>query len=340
MKKYLIDPKRVQYRANLHCHSVLSDGKLTPEELKEAYKNEGYSILSITDHERPCNHSELTDKDFLMLTGYEAYIRPNPECKYDVFDKELHLNLFAKEPDNEAYICYNPKYCKYIKDEAEKEALKKVGSMRTREYSTEYINEFTRTAVENGYLVSYNHPVWSFEPEEMILSYENIFSLEIDNYSSWLGNNLEYSGALYDKLLRMGKNWFCHSADDNHNAHPFDSVYCDSFGAYTMIMADELNYASVISAMEKGEMYASTGPRINEISYENGKVYVQCSPAQKIIVFDGSKAPLNRIAQKGENLSGGEFELKPNTKYFRVAVIDNNNKTASSRGFIRKEWEE
>ena len=26
-----------QYKANLHCHSTVSDGKLTPAELKDAY---------------------------------------------------------------------------------------------------------------------------------------------------------------------------------------------------------------------------------------------------------------------------------------------------------------
>ena len=31
------------YKANLHCHSVYSDGKLTVEELKERYKEKGYS---------------------------------------------------------------------------------------------------------------------------------------------------------------------------------------------------------------------------------------------------------------------------------------------------------
>ena len=36
-----------QYKANLHSHSNLSDGELTPEQLKEAYKSHGYSILSM-----------------------------------------------------------------------------------------------------------------------------------------------------------------------------------------------------------------------------------------------------------------------------------------------------
>lgn len=85
MKKYFIDPNKKQYKANLHCHSNLSDGKLTPEELAQAYKSRGYSILAITDHERPKNHSNLTSDDFLMITGYEAYIRPSKMCIYDVY---------------------------------------------------------------------------------------------------------------------------------------------------------------------------------------------------------------------------------------------------------------
>ena len=38
MKKYLLPRTGKFYKANLHCHSTVSDGKLTPAELKEAYK--------------------------------------------------------------------------------------------------------------------------------------------------------------------------------------------------------------------------------------------------------------------------------------------------------------
>ena len=54
---YLISPYKKQYKANLHCHSTLSDGKKTPEELREMYKSHGYSILAITDHEYPKKHT-------------------------------------------------------------------------------------------------------------------------------------------------------------------------------------------------------------------------------------------------------------------------------------------
>ena len=91
---YLINPNKKQYKANLHCHSALSDGKKTPLELKEMYKSNGYSVLSITDHERPYCHKDLTDKDFIMLTGYEAYIRPNGG-EYNRYEKESRQRKFS-----------------------------------------------------------------------------------------------------------------------------------------------------------------------------------------------------------------------------------------------------
>ena len=36
--KVFISKDKKQFKANMHCHSTISDGKLTPEELKEAYK--------------------------------------------------------------------------------------------------------------------------------------------------------------------------------------------------------------------------------------------------------------------------------------------------------------
>ena len=48
MKKYLLPENVNWYRANLHCHTTISDGCLTPEQVKEAYKAKGYSIVAYT----------------------------------------------------------------------------------------------------------------------------------------------------------------------------------------------------------------------------------------------------------------------------------------------------
>jgi hypothetical protein len=176
------------------------------------------------------------------------------------------------------------------------------------------------------------------EDEEAILAYENIFSLEIDNYSSLLCNGLEHGGALYDKMLRRRQRVFCHAGDDNHNGFPKDDPRWDSFGAWTVILADELSYDAVIGAMERGDMYASTGPRINELSLEDGFVHVECSPASHVVLFTGSKSPEFVIAPKGETLTSVSLPLDPIAPYFRLSVIDEQGHRASTRGFFREEW--
>ena len=62
------------FKANFHCHSTESDGKLDPLSVVEFYKQAGYDILSITDHrtvtEVSCNH-------ILLIPGIEIdYILP------------------------------------------------------------------------------------------------------------------------------------------------------------------------------------------------------------------------------------------------------------------------
>ena len=338
MKKYLISPENAQYKANLHCHSTLSDGKLTPEELVKIYKEHGYSILSITDHERPRAHQHLNEKDFLLITGYEAYIRTNTECKYDAYDKEVHLNLFARDPEDTTIICYNEVCCKYNRrDGAMAEITKRAGSEEPRLYTHEYINKFIRTANENGYLVAYNHPYWSMEDEADILAYDGCFSMEICNFSSYVTNGLEYNGALYDQLLKRGKRIFVHGADDNHNDVPLDHPNNDSFGAYAVIMPEKFDYASVIAAMEQGDMYASMGPAFKEVSFEDGVLHVECSDVARIYVFNGGKSPVFLRAAEGEVLSGGDFKIDPRARYVRVCIEDAQGRRADTRGYTLQE---
>ena len=44
MKRILLTSDKNYYKANLHCHSTNSDGKMTPEEVKNYYKANGYIL--------------------------------------------------------------------------------------------------------------------------------------------------------------------------------------------------------------------------------------------------------------------------------------------------------
>ncbi len=333
---YLISPDSKQYKANIHCHSNCSDGKKPPEELKEMYKSHGYSILAITDHETPKKHTELSDKDFLVLTGYEAYIRPF-HC-YDRYKEEVHLNLISRTPDNETLIDYDPRYIHYIShEEAAKKALD--GKQVEREYSVEYVNSFIKKAKENGYIVTYNHPHWSMESEETILGYEGCFSMEMCNYSSYTIDRLEYNSHIYEQMLLKEKRIACHGADDNHNGHSEDSCGWDSYGAYAMVMAKSLDYDSVIEALEKGEMYCSMGPEIKSLSVEGDKVHVECSKAKQIVLHNGSKSSPRAYAAKDGYITSADFTIEKEAKFIRITVIDENSNMADTRGYFRDEFE-
>ena len=332
--KYLISPNKKQYKANLHAHTVLSDGKKTPEELKEMYKNEGYSVLSITDHERPVSHQKLSDDDFIMITGYEAYIRSNKEGRYDIYESEVHLNLLSRDPENVKLIGYDEKYLRYLKRDDALNTVEAAEPICDRRLDTEYVNEFIKSANKNGYIVNYNHPYWSMLEEAKIFEIEGLCSLEISNASSYMMNNLEYCGALYDRMLSRGIRAFCHGSDDNHNANP---LYSDSFGSFTMIMPESFEYGAIVDAVEKGAMYSSMGPTFTEVSIEGNKVHIECSPVKHIAAFTGSKTPKRKHAPIDGFITSADFELDDRAKFLRVSITDECGKHADTRGFFRDE---
>ena len=102
MKNTLLTSDKNFFKGNMHCHSIYSDGKLTPEELKNLFKSNGYSFLAITDHENVYNHSYLDDEDFVTITSTELSIKEFPEqSSLSNFKmKVCHLNLYAKKQDN------------------------------------------------------------------------------------------------------------------------------------------------------------------------------------------------------------------------------------------------
>ena len=61
------------YKGNLHCHSTNSDGKLSPMEVAQLYKKNGYNFLAISDHDIYSDYrQELNSDNFIILPAMEA----------------------------------------------------------------------------------------------------------------------------------------------------------------------------------------------------------------------------------------------------------------------------
>ena len=328
MKKLLFGGKCNFYKGNMHCHSNLSDGRLSPEELKDYYKSHGYSFLAITDHEHINNNSYLDDENFLTITSCEIAIKqfPNMSTGVNRDMKVCHLNLYAKEQNNDYNACYNEVYDHFSAKER-RVAFRRPDKDFERVYGAEGINEIIKTANENGFFVAYNHPRWSLENYGNYGGYEGLWGVEIFNTSCNVGGLYEYDINVLDDFLRDGKRIFASSGDDNHNNKK------DSFGTFVMVNADKLEYSEIINSLLNGDFYTSTGPQIYEISVDGMTVNVKCSDALKINLTTKGRRAMTVNAENGINVNEATFNLMDTDGYFRISVLDEKGRRADSQSF-------
>ena len=344
MKKYLL-PKGNLYKANLHSHCTVSDGCLPVEEVAKRYKENGYSVLAMTDHELLRDHSELSSDDFVMITAYEMTVREEPKTTNT--NKVCHLNMYARDPHNVKQVQFDKalsmRYADYGDDiPFDPETLEMATPTDKRTHTVEYVNKLIKEANDNGFIVCYNHPTWSNEEKEDFLDLEGLVAMEIVNYGALVEGLWEYNVHEYDQMLRNGQRIACFATDDNHNFKPFGHPLCDSFGGFTMLSMPSLSYDNVIKAIEQGDCYASTGPIIEEIYYdtEDGKVHIKTSPVSKIVLNSQGRRRTIVSSEDGSLITEAALDIVADTPYVRVFVDDGKGGYAFSRGYFLDEFKD
>ncbi|MCR5041947.1 MAG: PHP domain-containing protein [Clostridia bacterium] len=334
MRKYLLPENGNFYKANLHAHSTLSDGRLTPRELKDIYKAHGYSVLSLTDHEFMKSHHDLTDPDFLMMTGFEMGF--GEDKPWNEFPKCCHVCFVALNEDEENQPCFHRS--KYLSDERLREATFDENEPDfEREYTPECINRAMRFGREKGFFVTYNHPVWSLERYPEYSQYEGMHAMEICNYSSVVSGWDEYNPRVYEDFLHQGKRIFVQGTDDNHNRAEPDDPKWDSFGAFTVLKAPRLDYKSIAHALVAGDFYASQGPEIKALWFDEGVLHVECSPAVRIYCITKACRCMAGYGKNGAPATEADFVIEPTDGYVRISVQDEKGLRADSNAFFTDE---
>lgn len=334
MKKHLLPESGHFYKANLHCHTDLSDGCLSPEQIKEIYKREGYSIVAYTDHDILIpHHEELSDSDFLALNGWEiTFTEPAVSEKHGV-KRTCHMCFIAKDPDNIKQVCwFHRKH--FNKNENRANCADEPEFVP--EYTPQSINEAIARAKAAGFFVTYNHPTWSREDYTRYSEYHGMDAMEICNYGCYCLGYTEQNDRVYDDMLLGGDRIGCIGTDDNHNKHP-GTINWDSFGAWTCIKADKLDYKAITEALTRGDYYASQGPDFVDISYEDGKLTVSTSPVASIAFCTGTRHAAIFGNTDGTPITEAEFTLKENDNYVRVIIRDESGKPAHSRAYFLDE---
>lgn len=341
MKQYLLPKKGNFYKANLHIHTNLSDGKATPEEVKKIYMEHGYSIIAFTDHEVIIPHNDMSDENFLAITSYELAVNEKKGLPFHS-TKTVHINFYAKDKNTTVPPFF---------DESKvwlKQTLPYVtNEMRANKYdfvySTQCINDIVAKAKGAGFIASFNHPNWSLQNLKDYIDYKGFWAVECYNHEC-AESGYEDTTVPLDDLLHTGERIFPIATDDAHKVESF----C---GGFVMVKADKLEYCTVMDALEKGEFYSSNGPQIKELTIENGILHIECSEAANIIVNTEMRLARNlRPGEDGKLLTCANIDMNQwinnihelpedskNKAYFRITIVDKSGKRAWSRPYFADE---
>ncbi|MBN1436368.1 MAG: CehA/McbA family metallohydrolase [Sedimentisphaerales bacterium] len=66
------------FKANLHCHSLASDGDRTTADRVVQYRERGYDVLALTDHRITHDITAFADDGILVISGMEDH----PDCYF------------------------------------------------------------------------------------------------------------------------------------------------------------------------------------------------------------------------------------------------------------------
>lgn len=292
--KTMLDPFSLAgkwFKGNVHTHTNVSDGALSPADMVEQYRNFKDDFVFITDHRRIADVSNLSREHFLVLRGEEITCgRVKTGDCYDI----LALNVSREIPSDPGRNLQ------------------------------EVIDEVRR----QGGLPILAHPYWSGMVSEDLAKIRDYIGMEVFNTSCFHHTGKGNASVYWDQLLFDGRFVYGFASDDAHY-HFNDFRPNDTCGAWIMVKAAGLTEENVIVAIHKGLFYSSTGPVIHDIRVEGAKVYVKTSPVKRIVFVAEGAMSRCYTARAGGYLTEMEHFLNCK-KYLRIECHDDQGRIAWS----------
>ncbi len=293
----VFDANNSWYRGNLHTHSTVSDGRLSPQDVVQLYRSRGWDFLAFTEHSRMTRFTELSTADFLVLPGVEIHadIDKPVRCHHAV-------GIGA--------------------DTAAAPHLQTLADARSKNCAGG--QEIIDSLRSHGYFPIYCHPEWSRVEWDDIRHLHGYEAMEIFNYSSFMEDNTGYSLSHWDAALRSGRRVWGVASDDCHHRQE------DQCGGWVMVNAPELSAAAILQALRLGRFYASSGPSIHKLTYNQGTVEVHCSPVRAVHFVTYEERGGAVRAANGEDVTTAAFALSGKETYVRVECVAADGTTAWS----------
>ncbi len=271
-----------QYVANLHCHTMMSDGRAMPDEMIECYVDAGYDVLALTDHDsyhktregepeiEPTSEPTWPWSDWLDTTPSRTWSQEGMEtaARYDdLGNGVLAIRGNEIKPSPELVSLFND--CGYLNAE------------RAREERLEFI------AARDG-LSFWAHPMDYLPGGRWDDHFDDSFERGVEVYAEHLASFQHNCGVemqakdpamalkLYEELLeKLGpaEDVVLFANDDAHRAGLDDDVM------FNLIFAPELTAPAIYEALQAGRMLVGERsdplPRIHEISVDESREVIR-----------------------------------------------------------------
>ena len=241
MKDQILLPEGTYYKANLHCHTTLSDGHLTPHAGEGGVPKAGllHHRLHGPPEIRPPHRAGR--RELPRLGGFGGGRHRGAHRESGVACAQvLPFEFVRHQPAQEKPADLLPKF--------------QYGDL-------EGLNRYIQQMRESGFLVCYNHAYWSLQDWRDYSGLKGLFAMEIYNHGCEHDGLYGFNPQVYDEMLRAGQRLYALSTDDNHDTRPIGDPLNDSFGGFVQIAAKELTYPAVMEALQAGRFYWSQGPQ-------------------------------------------------------------------------------
>jgi hypothetical protein len=302
---------RKWYKGNLHTHSYWSDGDEFPEMIMDWYKFHGYNFVGLSDHNILAEDEKWIKviNSRIYEDGFQKYL-----AKYDsqwVTHKVDSGRILVKL---KTYAEYKPLFeddkflivqSEEISDKFEgkpihvnvtnvKERIEPQGGESVSNVMQRNVDAVLEQRKKTGVPMfpHINHPNFFFaiSIQDLIdLRGERFFEVYnghpmVNNYGDslrpgteqmWDMINIAYSNR--NQPLMYGL-----ATDDSHNYHQVGSAYSNAGRGWVMVYADSLKPASLVSALENGDFYASTGVTLTEVTVKNNTLKIKIDPSDNV----------------------------------------------------------
>lgn len=287
------------FKGNTHAHTTNSDGDSSPADVAAWYKKNGYDFLFITDHEHVTAVDELNAQmgdggKFLLIRGQEVT---------DRFDgKPYHVNGLGLSrvvmPQRGTGVVLN--------------LQKNIDAVR-----------------EAGGIAQVNHPnfYWALNARDLAqvkrAALVEIFSGH-PRVNMMGGGGMPSAEEIWDSVLTTGTVLYGVAVDDSHSLKRLgDRLAATPGHGWICVRAAELTPTAILSALEKGEFYSSSGVELAEYSATPSEIRISIKPhrdTKYTTHFIGAGGKVLKISHSNEST----YRITGRELYVRAKVFSSN----------------